>query len=142
MQPVPFRARHLLKMAAQPHQAAALARLTEADLRGLESPLAATLLDALGDPLVCCGAVEHWQDRAYVWTFLSDKITPRNFRSVHAWGRLFLAELPFRRIEASVDVDFDAGHRWVLSFGFKLEAPRMQCFDPAGRDHSLYALVK
>ena len=77
MQPVPFRARHLLKMAAQPHQAAALARLTEADLRGLESPLAATLLDALGDPLVCCGAVEHWQDRAYVWAFLSDKITPR-----------------------------------------------------------------
>lgn len=142
MQPVPFQGRHLLKIAVQEHQRAALEKLTADAMRAVESPHAATLLDDLGEPLVCCGAVQLWSERAYVWTFLSEKINARNFRAVHSWGRLFLADLPFRRIEASVDVDFEPGHRWLRSFGFKCEAALMEAYDPMGRTHSLYALVK
>lgn len=142
MQPVPFKARHLLRMSVQPAQRDAIKTLTETDLRALETPNTGTLLDDLGEPVVCCGAVEMWRNRAYVWTYLSDRITARNFRHIHSWARAFLAELPYRRIEAAVDVDFEAGHRWVRSLGFTPEAAVMRAFDPAGRDHSLYALVK
>lgn len=142
MQPVPFKARHLLRMSIQPHQRDAIATLTEPELQALETPNTGTLLDDLGEPLVCCGAVQMWRDRAYVWCFLSERITARNFRQVHTWARAFLAELPYRRVEAAVAVDFEAGHRWLRSLGFAPEAALMRAFDPVGRDHSLYALVK
>ena len=59
------------------------------------------------------------------------------------WRRPSLVKrLIFQRIEASVDVDFTAGHRWLRSLGFKCEAAMMQAFDPMGRTHSLYALVR
>jgi len=142
MQPVPFQARHMLRMSIQPRQRDALAFLTTQELQQLESPHTGTLLDDLGEPLVCCGVVPFWRGRAYVWAFLSDRVNARNFRAVHAWGKAFIAGLPYRRIEIAVAVDFVAGHRWMAALGFVVEAPRMRAFDPAGRDHTLYALVK
>ena len=110
-------------------------------MRTLESPWATTLV-ADGRPILSGGAIPLWMGRAYLWSFLSDKVTRRNFVEVTSFVRRFLNGLPFKRVEASVECDHEAGHRWVRALGFELEAPRMRAFQVDGRDCALYARVR
>ncbi len=52
-------------------------------------------------------------------------------------------QLPYRRLEATVDGDFEAGHNWLRLLGFRLETPHgMPGFLPDGRTGYMYARVK
>jgi RimJ/RimL family protein N-acetyltransferase len=53
----------------------------------------------------------------------------------------FLDNAPYRRIEATVDVGFKQGHRWIKMLGFELEG-YMRAYRPDGADMLLYARVK
>jgi RimJ/RimL family protein N-acetyltransferase len=128
-------------MKVQGAQAWLTQHTNEEQLRGLENKYAATLMRD-GRPVACAGALEFWENRALVWSWLSDDVTARDFRVVHGYAKRFLEGLPFRRLEAAVDVGFEAGHRWVKALGFRCEAPRMEAFEIDGRDSALYARVR
>lgn len=136
----PFRARHVEAMNIQDNQEWVTAEYGSGDFRALEIRHSYTLFQD-GVPIVCCGAFELSKVRGSCWAILSRSITPHIFREVHTLGKTFLASLPWRRLEAVVDVDFAAGHRWVKTLGFKLEAPCMEAYEIDGRNCALYAKV-
>ncbi len=138
---VPFHAAHILALKLQPAQAWIGAYLTEPQLRTLENEWAVTLMDD-GVPLGSAGAVPWHQNRALVWSFVGDRITKRIFVEVHLLARQWLRGLPFRRLEAAIDIDFAAGHRWATLLGFTVEAERMRGYMVDGRDCALYAMVR
>lgn len=94
-----------------------------------------------GKPIACAGIGMHWNGRGEAWAFL----IPGHrdvFLEIHNKVKTFLEWCPLRRLEATVDRHFKAGHRWVKALGFELEAPLMRGYGPTGDDFSLYAKVR
>jgi ABC-type branched-subunit amino acid transport system substrate-binding protein len=73
--------------------------------------------------------------------YLSPNAGPHMVRITKAVRR-FLQACPYRRVEMTVDLDFEAGHRWANMLGFRLEAGRMLAYRPDGGTCSLYARVR
>jgi RimJ/RimL family protein N-acetyltransferase len=138
---VPFEAEHIFRMDLQEAQEWIKERLVLSQLRNLENEWAITVM-VDGEPIACAGPIVYWPGRALLWSFISRRVDQSNFLKIHRRAKAFIAELPFRRLEANVDVNFEAGHRWVNALGFELEAPRMKAFYIDGRDCSLYAKIK
>jgi hypothetical protein len=138
---VPFEAAHFYRLDAQDAQRWMMKHPAVRDMHRAEGPYATTLMQD-GNPIVCGGAMPIWPGRAHVWSILSSKVSVGNFAAVHRHVVEFLDGLPFRRLEAAVDVDFQAGHRWMRLLEFKCEAPLMEAFDLDGRDCALYARVR
>lgn len=136
-----FRGEHLNRMTVQPAQRWLQENVAAEELRGLEGPYSATLMED-GMPLICAGVIPYWPTRALAWSFLSDKVGPRNFRAVHEQAKKFLDGLPYKRLEASVDVDFENGHRWMRALGFKVETPLQEAFQPDGKDSVGYVRIR
>lgn len=137
---VPFRAEHFETMQLQDAQAYCSPHITPEYLRALEGQFAFTAM--VGDKVIGVGGVaEMWAHRALLWSFVDRRAGP-HFVSVHRATQRFLDVLPYRRIEAEVDVEFEPGHRWIKALGFTLEAPRMRAFRVDGGDSALYARVK
>lgn len=86
------------------------------------------------------GLEPQWENRATVFALLSDDSGP-HFKAIHSAVVEFLDNVPYRRIEATVDVGFKQGHRWVKMLGFELEG-YMRAYRPDGADMLLYARIK
>jgi hypothetical protein len=140
MYAVPFEPRHFRALLPQPAQLAQAAGVSDATLAGMAGPYSHTLmLD--GQPIACVGAAPLWPGRAYVWSFLST-VPVQLFRQVHTWALRYLDALPYRRLEAAVEIGFAAGERWVRLLGFVQECPLARAFAQDGADCSLYARVR
>lgn len=137
---VPFRAEHLALVQVQDAQTHVSPFMTYEHAQALEPTLAFTYI-VDGVVLGVGGLVEIWPGRASMWAYLG-KNAGRHFVAIHRAALALLEVADFRRVEADVDVDFAAGHRWLELLGFKLEAPRMRSFLPTGGDSALYARVK
>lgn len=136
---VPFEAVHFARL--EPQAVQQWAKEHHGDMRVAEGPHAITVMQD-GQPVLCGGAVEIWTGRAHLWSMLSSKASAANFLGIHRHVTGFLDGLPFRRLEAAVDVDFEAGHRWMRLLGFTCEAPRMRAYEVDGHDSALYARVR
>jgi hypothetical protein len=99
-----------------------------------------TQMQSVGEVMAIGGIEPIWTGRAMAFIFISRNAGP-HFRSVHKVVRSFLDNAPFRRIEASVDVGFAEGARWMKMLGFELEG-YMRAYRPDGSDMLLYAKVK
>ena len=86
------------------------------------------------------GLEPQWENRATVFALLSDDSGP-HFKAIHSAVVEFLDNAPYRRIEATVDVGFKQGHRWIKMLGFELEG-YMKAYRPDGADMLLYARVR
>lgn len=137
-----FKPEHLERLQLQPAQAYFAREFSQPGYASLlaQGP-AFTALD--GEVVLGCGgAAELWPGRACVWSLLSESAGPHMMAITRA-VRGFILQLPHRRIEALVDCDFEAGHRWARLLGFKCETPLgMRSFTPDGRDVCLYARVQ
>jgi hypothetical protein len=137
-----FKAAHLERLRLQPAQAyfgREISRPEYASMLG-KGP-AFTALD--GDVVLGCGgAAELWAGRGCVWSLISDQAGP-HMLAIHRAVAGFIKQLPYRRIEALVDADFEAGHRWIRLLKFNCETPNgMAGFTPDGRNVFLYARTK
>lgn len=96
-----------------------------------------------GDRVIgCSGCVEIWDNRAMAWALIS-RDAGRHMVGIHKAVSGFLAGAKWRRIEASVDVGFEAGIRWMAMLGFTLETPEpMRAYRPDGGDSYLFSRVK
>lgn len=140
--PVPYKAEHVWQQELQPAQAYFETGIRLDYLRQVEGPYAHTLmLD--GVPIASAGAFPLHENRALLWAYLMAAARGPLFRVVHSNAKLLLSTLPFRRVEAIVDAEFEAGHRWMRLLGFKRETPEpMQAYTPNGRASVQYALVR
>lgn len=136
----PFKLDHALALDLQPAQQLNIPdHAAEREVwRTLEDkPGNWTLLEG-GQPIACAGLVELWRGRAGAWAMLSRQVRGPQLLAIHRQVQKGLEESPFRRVETSVDLAFAPGHRWAWMLGFRPEGI-MQGYDPAGRDHMLYA---
>lgn len=115
-----------------------VAQAHEVDEASLAAPTIGAAWTAVADglPICCGGLVPVWEGRAYAWALLDRDAGP------HMLGltrriRSRLDESGWRRIEMAVDADFEAGARWAVLLGFRLEclAPK---YLPNGRDAYVY----
>lgn len=138
-----FRPVHLARLRLQPAQAALSAEFLKpgyTDMLRAGGPCFTALAD--DRVLACAGVAEVWTGRALAWALLAGD-AGRHMIALHRAVAGFLAQAPYRRIEATVDAGFDAAHRWIEMLGFQRETPDgMQGFNPDGSAAFLYSRVK
>lgn len=138
----PFRPEHIAVIALQPHQQPMRAFI---QTPGYAEMLATT--DAftafVGDRVIACGGVmEIWEGRGTAWALLACDLGGDNMRRVHYAAKRYFDSSPLRRIEATCDVDFREGHRWLSLLGFTLETRVMCNYRPDGGDESMYVRLR
>lgn len=138
---VPYRPQHVLDLRIQPGQAWIAPYLTDAVLNAMRGPHSFTFMDG-DEPLASVGVTKVWEGRGALWSVIGGEIGPRRFMVASLHARRFLDAVPFRRVEAAVDVNFAEGHRWAKLMGFALEASCMRAYQIDGTDCALYARVK
>lgn len=137
---VPFQPDHLDRLALQPAQAYLRATVRREHAEFAATHPSFTGLD--GDEIVgCAGILPAWEGRALAWSWIG-AAAGRHMVAITRAVRRFLDAQPYRRVEMTVDVNFDEGHRWAEMLGFRLEALRMKAYRPDGGDCSLYARVR
>lgn len=137
-----FKAEHFKELEGEPSVAYLRPHLTTTHLEALEKlPFSYTGIKN-GKVLFCGGVSEYWPNRGEAWVILSERLEPYDFIFITKMARKFLAACPVRRIEASVVVDFEEGHRWANMLGFKMEAPCLEAYLPDGKNCALYSKVR
>lgn len=136
-----YRAEHLAQLELQEGQGYLGCYLDGALRKSLEGEFSYTLLTH-DRVLACCGLMELWQNRAICWAYLDGGIGASRFLVLHKMVKRFMDIAPYDRIEATVDVEFEAGHRWVRALGFEVEAPLMRKHRPDGGDSVGYVRIR
>lgn len=93
-----------------------------------------------GEVIAIAGLLPQWENRALAWALLAQS-AGTHFAPIHKSIKRFLQASPFRRIEATVDVGFRPGCRWIEMLGFEIEG-YMRAYRPDGGDMLLYARVR
>jgi RimJ/RimL family protein N-acetyltransferase len=111
-----------------------------ADFTELSSQGLAWTAEHDGGVIAFAGIEPQWQNRATAFALLSES-AGSHFPAIHKAVLRFLNWAPYRRIEATVDVGFTQGHRWIKMLGFEVEG-YMRAYRPDGADMLLYARVR
>lgn len=97
------------------------------------------------DGNTCVGAaglVPLYPHRALAWALLSASAGP-HIGAIARKMRRVIADSPFPRIEMTVSVDFENGHRLAKAVGLELETPiPLRKHGAAGNDEMIYARVR
>lgn len=93
-----------------------------------------------GEPIVMAGLVHEWPGRATAWSVVGEKAGP-HFIAIHRAVHDFLVRAPYRRIEAHVDVGFEAGIKWMKMLGFEIEAYK-RAWRPDGADVLAFVRIR
>lgn len=112
----------------------------DTDLSDLSDQGLARTFEIDGEVVMIAGLAPQWTNRAIAWTLISQG-AGKHFVELHRYVDNFLDNSDFRRIESTVDVGFEAGHRWMKMLGFEIEG-YMKAYRPDGGDMVLYARVK
>jgi hypothetical protein len=110
-----------------------------ADLTELSTAGLAWSFDDNGEILGIAVVAPQWENRAMALVLMSES-AGRHFHKIHRAVNRFLGIAGFRRVEATVDVGFDAGDRWMKMLGFEFEG-LMRAYRPDGADMKLYARI-
>lgn len=137
---VPFQPKHLELMVLQPSQQSFSQYFNPT--YGESLVVSGPCFTAIEDNYVfgCAGVVKQWDNRAIAWALLSEYAGVQFIR-IHRAVKRFLETTDFKRVEAFVDAEFEAGHRWITMLGFEREG-YMKSFSPNGNDAVLYARIK
>ena len=92
------------------------------------------------DIICVCGLAPQWTNRAVAWAVLSET-AGKYFIKLHRIIKKLFNQVDYRRIEATVDINFKQGHRWMRMLGFEPEG-YMKAYTPLGDDQILYARVR
>lgn len=91
--------------------------------------------------IAVAGVLDYWPGRGEMWAIFN-KPTPLEFFQIHRAAKRFIECLPHKRLEATVECDFKAGHRWIQQLGFHLEAEKLKFYGIGGVHMSMYAKIK
>lgn len=91
--------------------------------------------------VVCIfGAMEQWRGRWQIWSVMGEN-SGRWMFQLTKMGLAFVKSLEGHRIDATVEADFKAGHRWMRMLGFAPEAVLVQ-YLPDGTDVVQYVQLR
>lgn len=138
---VRFKAEHYFALNEQEATSYVNEFMSEKSIKALENNEHSYSIFIGGRLVACAGLVQFWNGRAEAWAMI-DEDCRKEFMTLHNVVKRFLDVCPVKRVEAVVDAGFSAGHRWVETLGFELEAPLMRSYGINGGDCALYARVK
>ena len=142
MKIIPFEAHHLLDVDLQDSQTYLSQWINEAQAKEIEATECAfTGVNEDGSLMGCAGVMNIWHGRAQGWAYISKKAEGRSFIKVHKAVSRFFDACYIKRVEITVDCNFEQGHRWAEMLGFTMEAERMTAYRPDGGDCALYARI-
>lgn len=90
----------------------------------------------------CVGVAELWTGCGQGWALFSKEAGPHMLAITRFWQHMLDNVIPFRRVQATAVLGFEAADRWLKILGFRVECKRMKRYDWAGRDHVQYARVR
>lgn len=123
-------------MQLQKQQAWALSVLPSEYLYTLER-LGPAISAEVNGRIIACAGIATWIGMGTLWAFVAQDAGSYFVRLDRCVRRLI--EIPkLRRIEASTEVDFSQGCRWLEILGFQSEGV-MRKYGPNGEDHMRYA---
>jgi hypothetical protein len=129
----------LMLIALQPQQRALSADVATPEYAGLLAQHGEAYTIADGAEIVAIvGLIMQWEGCARAYAFLGEKAGAHMIK-VTRRIRAYLQKCTIRRIEAAVQDDFDAGHRWAYLLGFKAEGWMRKYWND--HDALLYARV-
>jgi hypothetical protein len=97
---------------------------------------AVTVFD--GDRIVICGGIAKvTESNGVCWALLSAD-AGKHMTWLHYAVKRFITLNPWRRLEATVEENFEDGCRWVKLLGFEFEG-RMAKYGPNGETHLRYS---
>ena len=105
-----------------------------------DNPYSTTLIDENKEVIAIGGAIEVWENRAHLW-FIIDPNAKQQFFKIHNAVNRYIAALPFRRVEAIVEVDFVQGNRWMPLLKFEREG-LLRRYGIDGKDMIMYSRIK
>jgi hypothetical protein len=111
-----------------------------ADFTELANKGLAWTAESNGVILAVAGVEPQWENRATAFAIIADS-AGFLFPAIHKAVARFLDSTSYRRIEATVDVGFEQGHRWIKMLGFEIEG-YMRAYRPDGADMLLYARIR
>lgn len=130
----------LMVLALQPHQRALTAEVATASYGSQLAQHGDSFTVAEdGEILAVIGLINQWDGCARAYAFLSESAGRKMFGLTRK-VRDYLANSTIRRIEAVVQDDFAAGHRWASLLGFKSEGWMHKYWND--HDALLYARVR
>lgn len=136
MRIIPLTKEHLDRIQAQDAQEYVSAWITDQIKAELTQGMSFAAVE--GDEVLCCaGILEYWEGRAAAWAVIAGNLG-RRFIPIHRAAESFLKDSSYRRLEATADIGFCNGHRWLEMLGFKLETPVMKNYLPTGGDAAMY----
>jgi hypothetical protein len=89
-----------------------------------------------GRVVAILGACPEWDGRATLWALISKQAT----YGITPIAKELLDGLPFFRVEATVDVGFKQGIKWLTHMGFEIEG-YLRKYRPDGKDMIMMAKV-
>lgn len=110
-------------------------------LLGAESHMFLTMIDGKGMPLAIFGGRIMWSGVLNAFSVISVHVheNPIEFhKSVLGLIELVAGTGKFRRIQITVNNEYDAGLKWARSLGFEFEG-LMRKWGRNGKDHALFA---
>lgn len=137
---IPFEPGHLRSLALQESQAwMSPMMVTEYGDTLKNSGSGFTL--ATSDKVIACAGIAHmWENRGHAWALISAD-AGHYFTRIFRAMRTFLDMQDTRRIEATVDIDFEQGHRLMKMLRFEYEGV-MRAYLPNGQSCALYGRIK
>ena len=130
----------LERIELQEAQAGALAAYSHVNLVELSEQGLAFTMEHSGAVVAIGGLCPQWTGRAILWGLLS-KHSGAHFPAIHREVHRKLIRCKITRIEATCDVGFKQGHRWLKMLGFNVEG-HMAAYRPDGGDQILYSRVR
>ncbi len=140
MKVVPYIEAHMWRLDEQEGGAFISKNVTAVDAKALESQHAITGIHD-GKVIAVAGLAPVWPGRALLWSYMGSN-AGRHMPAIHKVALRMIESFEGDRIEADVDVDFEAGHRWIKMLGFELETARMRKYRPDGRDMAKYVRIR
>ena len=127
-------------MTIQDTQLDILSHMDDLDIEPLADAGLVWTIEQDNDVICVCGLAPQWTNRAIAWAVLSDT-SGKYFIKLHRIIKKLFNHVDYCRIEATVDIGFKQGHRWMKMLGFEPEG-YMKAYTPSGDDQILYARVR
>ena len=94
--------------------------------------------------IFCAGVIPYWKGVGEAW-IVCDACVKHYIRELYFYTKLYLDRIVDRyklhRVQSSVMVDYQPGHRFLERMGFRREG-LMRQYDWQGKDYYLYARIR
>lgn len=139
MNVIPFEPEHLERLQLQSAQRYMVSHICVEYLKVLQAVGPALSAEGDGRILACAGVAFQGFGMGLLWAFVSQDAR-RHFVKLDRCVRRLLSLTNLKRIEATTEVSFAQGCRWLTLLGFENEG-RMRAYGPNGEDHYRFARI-